>query len=89
MKMLRRIIAGAALAAAVSVPLLAPSPAEAWWHGGWGWHAGWGWGWGPRVVVGVPPVVVGAPVAPGYYYHWVPGYYAVNGVWVPPHWGYY
>jgi hypothetical protein len=61
MKTLRRIIAGAALAAAAG-PMLMPSPAEAWWHspgyggwhggwgfrGGWGWHPGWGWrpGWG-------------------------------------------
>jgi hypothetical protein len=42
------------------------------------------------VVIGVPPVVVGAPVyaAPAYGYHWVPGYYAPGGVWVAAHWGY-
>jgi len=87
----------AGLTLAVAAPLLTPQPAQAWWHGagwgyhpGWGWHGGWGWGWRGGVYVGVPPVVVGAPVgyAP-YGYHWVPGYYARGGVWVAPHWGYY
>src|SRR5262245_26378464 len=43
----------AALAGAVILPLAAPSPAHADWHGGRGWHGGWGWhgggwrgGWG-------------------------------------------
>ena len=103
MKTLRRIITGVALAAALAVPVLMPAPAQAWWHAGWGWHGGWGWhpgynwgwrvgfGWGwwaPGVVIAAPPVAVAAPayVPP---YHWVPGYYAPNGAWVPAHWGYY
>jgi hypothetical protein len=35
------------------------------------------------VYVGVPPVVYAAP-----YWHFVPGHYAPNGIWIPPHWGY-
>jgi hypothetical protein len=91
----------AAVAAPLLTPAPAEAWWRGGWHGGWGWHAGWGWhpgwgwrggwGWGWRggVVVGAPGVVVGAPVyaAPGYYYHWVPGYWA-GRVWVRPHWGY-
>jgi hypothetical protein len=58
---LKNMLAGAALVAGLSVPMLTPAPAKAWgpgwhapaWHAGWGWHgpawhAGWGWraGWG-------------------------------------------
>jgi hypothetical protein len=102
----RKILAAFVIALATATAVTAPTPARAWWHGGWGWHAGWGgwhpapgwragWGWGWRggVYVGVPPVVVGAPVlappvayAPGY--RWIPGYYTPYGVWVPPRWGY-
>ena len=93
----RRVLAGAALCAAVALPVLTPSPAEAWW--GPGWHAGWGWRGG--VAIGLPPVVVGAPVyapppayypyAPAYayappYWRWVPAYRAANGVFVGGHW---
>jgi hypothetical protein len=94
---MKRWIAGAALAAAVAVPMLTPAPAEAWWRGGWGWHAGWahpgwgwhaGWGWGGGVYAGVPPVVVGAAAYPYAPYRWIPGYYAPNGARVPAHWGY-
>ncbi len=103
MRLLKRLALGGLLAASVAVPLLTPTPAEAWWRGGWGWHAGWGWGWHPGyawrpgwgwrggVVVGVPPVVV-APAAPYYApppYRWIPGHRAWNGRWIPPHWGYY
>jgi len=100
MNTLKRIMLAAGLTLAVAVPLLTPQPAEAWWHGGgwgyhpgWGWHGGWGWGWRGGVYVGVPPVVVGAPAVayppPAYGYHWVPGYYAPGGAFVPGHWGYY
>jgi hypothetical protein len=41
----------------------APAPAHAWRH----------WGWGPGIVVGIPPPVVVAP--PGYYYAPPPAYY--------------
>jgi len=86
MRLLKISLFGGALARAAA--LLTPSQAQA----GWGWHGGWGWGWRPGVVVAVPPVVVGAPVAyapPAYgYYHWVPGHYAPNGYWVPAHWAY-
>jgi len=100
MTALKRLVAGAALAAAVTVPVLSPVPAEAWWRGGWGWHSGWGWhggwgwhpgwGWGwPGVYVAAPAVAVGAPVYPyAASYHWVPGYYAPNGAWVAGHWAY-
>ena len=69
----------AAVLAAFSVTLLAPTPAAAWERhgGGWGWHHGWGYGWhrgccwGPGFVVGVAPsIVVGPPAR----------------VWIPPHW---
>ena len=93
----KRAAFGAALAACVAVPVLKPSPAEAWWRGGgWGWHAGWGWhgGWGWRpwggVYVGVPPVaVVGAPVPYAPPYRFIPGHYTPGGYWIAPHWGYY
>ena len=94
MTVLKRLVAGAAIAAAVAIPLLTPAPAEAWWRGGWGWHAGyvgpgwgwhpgWGWGWRGGVYVGTPVIAVGAPVYPYTApYRWVPGYYAPNGAWV-------
>jgi hypothetical protein len=56
------------------------------WRGGWGWHAGYGWrpGWGyGGIYVGIPPVAYAAP-----YWHFIPGYYTPNGIWIPPHWGY-
>lgn len=105
MRVLKRLALGGVMAAALAAPLLAPTPAEAWWRGGWGWHAGYGWGWHPGwgwgwhpwgwgggVVVAAPPVVVAPPpvaYAPPPPYRWIPGYYAANGRWVPPHWGYY
>ncbi len=94
MRFLKRLALGSALAATLATPLLAPSPAQAWWarpgygwhagyglHYGWGWHAGWGWRGG--VFVGAPAVVVGPPVAYAPY-RWAPGYYTRYGVWVPP-----
>ena len=88
----RRIAAGAALAAAVLAATLAPKPAAAWWGPGWSWRGG--------VVVGFPPVVVGAPIyapapypyyAPAYayappYWHWVPEHREAKGAVVPGHW---
>jgi hypothetical protein len=99
----KRWLAGAALCAALLVPMLTPGSAKAWWGPGWGWRAGWGgWGWGWRggVVVGLPPVVVGAPVYPpypyypvaypaypyGYPYHWVPAHTDAHGTWIQGHW---
>ena len=58
----------AATLAASALPLLAPTPAAAWWyHRGWGWHHAWGWRpccWRPGVVVGVAPPVVVVPPPP-------------------------
>jgi hypothetical protein len=103
MKAFKNLLLGSALAAALAAPLVTATPAQAqgwhggygwhggWhggygWHGGWGWHAGYGWrpgwGWG-GVYVGVPPIAYAAP-----YWHFIPGYYAPNGIWIPPHWGY-
>jgi hypothetical protein len=95
MKTLRRIIAGAALAAAAAGPMLLPSPAHAWWHapgyggwrggwgarGGWGWHPGWGWrpGWGWGPGYGVGV----PPVVVGPPVYTAPGY-AYR--WVPGYW---
>ena len=46
----RRVTLAAALGAAI-VPLYLPTPAQAWWRGGYGWRGGcWrcGYGYGPR-----------------------------------------
>jgi hypothetical protein len=91
---LKQSVFGAAAGLAVALALLAPAPANAWWGPGWGWHAGWGWRGG--VYVGVPSVVVVAPVyppAPYPYpyaapYHWIPAHYTPWGAFVPGHWGY-
>ncbi len=90
----RRSIASIVVCAAAVLVVMAPKPAAAWWGPGWGWRGGF--------VVGVPPVVVGAPVypavpypyypyAPAYayappYWHWVPWHRAPNGVIVAGHW---
>jgi hypothetical protein len=101
--MLKNLLVGGLLSAAVAAPLLAPAPAEAAWHGGWGWHggfgwhAGWhpgwgyypGWGWRGGVYIGAPAVGVAYPYGYGYApYAWVPGYYAPGGVYIAGHWGY-
>ncbi|MEN0076786.1 MAG: hypothetical protein AAGC69_20545 [Paracraurococcus sp.] len=72
-----------ALATLLSLPLLMPTPARAWWGPG-GWHP-------PR-----PPVVVRHPVhvlppivvrpAPIHHPVWVPGHFDRFGDWVPGHW---
>jgi hypothetical protein len=92
---LLRSAAAALVVGAVAVPL-APTPAHAEWHHGWGWHGGWGWhhGWGwrgccwggPGVVVGVapPPVVVGPPAV-----YAPPPVYAAPAYPPPPPPGYY
>jgi hypothetical protein len=80
--------------AAFSLPMLSAAPASAdWYRPGWGWRAGWhpgwgygwrGYGWGPRVVVGFPGVVVAPPVYRGPVWiraHWNGPYF------VPGHWG--
>ncbi len=101
MGLFRRLVFGGAVVAALAAPVLAPSPAQAWWsrpgwggyggwnhgwRGGWGWHGGWGWRGG--VFIGGPAVVVGPPV--GYApLRWIPGHYTRYGAWVPPHRGYY
>ncbi len=92
MQGLKRLVFGGALAAALAVPMLTPAPAQAWW-GHPAWYPRWGWhgGWHAGVVIGAP-VVITPPVvvaAPGPVWHFVPGHVAPNGVWVPPHWGYY
>jgi hypothetical protein len=91
---LKRSAVGMAAGLAVALSFLAPTPASAWWGPGWGWHAGWGWRGG--VYVGLPPVVVGAPVYPpvpyaypyAAPYRWIPAHYTATGAFVPGHWGY-
>ena len=50
MTALKRCITAAAFAVALAAPLLTASPAQAYWHGGWGVHVGGGWhgGYGYR-----------------------------------------
>jgi hypothetical protein len=98
---LKKLLLGGAVAAALTVPLVTPAPAQAWWsHGGYGWHGGWhggwgwgwhgGWGWRGGVYIGGPAVVVGPPaVYAATPYRFIPGHYTPYGAWVPPHWGYY
>ena len=43
MTALKRCITAAAFAVALAAPLLTASPAQAYWHGGWGVHVGGGW----------------------------------------------
>jgi hypothetical protein len=66
-------------AAALALPLLAASPAQAYWHGGWGVHVGGGWGGGYRPGWGYHP---------GWGYGWHPGWgYGWRGgvyVGIPP-----
>jgi len=69
----RRAAVFAALGAALALPLMVATPAEAWWRGGgYGWHGG-GWGWHPGVSIGIgvplyaPPPVYYAPPPPVYY----------------------
>lgn len=79
----RRLCAAAAAVAALSLPVLTPTPASAWWHHGPGWRGGWHAGWGPGsgccwrrpIVVGVPaPFIYGPPRR------------VVGRVWIPPYW---
>ena len=69
-----RMLMAATLMGAFAAPLTLPTPAHAWWRGGYGWRGpgwrgpgwrgpGWrgGWGWRGGVVV-APPVVVPPPV---------------------------
>jgi len=90
-----RRLAVAAVLCAFAAPLLAPTPAAAWWQRGWGWHAGWGWHpgwgywhgccWGPRVVIGVAPQIIAVPPPVVVGRVWVPGYWA-GGIWVGGYW---
>jgi hypothetical protein len=69
----RRAAMFATLGAALALPLMISTPAEAWWRGGggWGWHGG-GWCCHSGVSIGI-----GLPlVAPGYYGPPPPVYYA-------------
>ncbi|RAI58125.1 hypothetical protein [Roseicella frigidaeris] len=70
----------------LALPLLAPSPARAWWGPG-GWHPGPVWVV-PRPVRLPPPLlVVPAPVyRPIYRPIWVPPHFDRYGYWVPGHW---
>ena len=90
----RTLAASAAVCAAILLPVLTPKPAQAWWGPGWGWHGG--------IAIGLPPVVVGAPVypvlpyayypyPPAYayaqpYWHWVPEHRDANGTIIGGHW---
>jgi hypothetical protein len=81
---------GAALAVAGLVGIgiaAAPTPAEAWWRGGWCCGVG--------IGIGLPPIVVAPPAyyPPPAYYAPPPAYYAPpaayyppSRVWVPAHW---
>ncbi len=80
MKAFKRLVLGGAVAAAVAIPLLAPSQADAWWGPRWGWHGG--VIVAPRVVVGFPAPYAYPPV------HWIPAHYTYWGAFVPGHWGY-
>ncbi len=82
----KKVAAATTMLVALAGGALFPSSAQAWWGPGWGWHAG--WGWRPGVVIGVPPLVVGAPVYPVPGYRWVPAHYTWNGYYIPGHWGY-
>lgn len=70
----RRAAIFAALGAALALPLMISTPAEAWWRGGggWGWHGG-GWCCHSGVSIGIgvplyaPPPVYYAPPPPVYY----------------------
>ncbi len=73
----RRAAVLAAIGAALALPLMVSTPAEAWWRGGgWGWGGGWhGGGWcchsGVSIGIGLPlyapPPVYYAPPPPVYY----------------------
>ncbi|WP_064742268.1 hypothetical protein [Inquilinus limosus] len=67
----RRAAILAVLGAALAVPLMASTPAEAWWRGGWGWHSG--------VSIGI-----GIPLGPRAYYAPPPVYYAPPPVYYAP-----
>jgi hypothetical protein len=81
-----RWLTGAAVCAALALPVLLPRPAEAWWaRAGWGGVAV----AAPPVVVAPPPVVVAPPVvayARPPVARWIPGHYNWRGFWVPGHW---
>ncbi|WP_342235886.1 hypothetical protein [Inquilinus sp. OTU3971] len=68
----RRAAVFAALGAALALPLMVSTPAEAWWRGG-GWGGGWHGGWHSGVSIGIglplyaPPPVYYAPPPPVYY----------------------
>jgi hypothetical protein len=85
----RRLAAGVALAGLVAIGVAAkPTPAEAWWRGGWCCGVG--------IGVVLPPVVVAPPAyypppayyaPPAYYPPPAPAYYAApQRAWIPPHW---
>ena len=91
----RRAAVVAALGAALALPLMVSTPAEAWWRGGWGgWHGG-GWGgwhggccWHSGVSIGIgiplyaPPPVYYAP--PPAYYGPPPAYYGPPPAYYAP-----
>ena len=80
---LPRIAGALALTAASVLPIAVPTPAQAWWRGGFGYF-GPGVVVAPPVIVAPPPVVAYAAPAPGMFWigpHWVGGY------WVRGHWG--
>jgi hypothetical protein len=59
----------------------APTPAEAWWRGGWCCGVG--------IGIAIPPVVVAPPVyapPPPVYYPPPVAYYPPQRPWIPPHW---
>ncbi|WP_146101765.1 YXWGXW repeat-containing protein [Rhodopila globiformis] len=81
-----RMLFAVTLLAAVTIPLLIPQPAAAWWVRG-------GCCWRPHVVVGVappvvavpPPVVYGPPPVVVARPVWIPGHWR-GPYWIPGHW---
>ena len=93
---LPRIAGALALTAASVLPIAVPTPAQAWWRGGFGYF-GPGVVVAPPVIVAPPPVVYAPPPvayappvvayaapAPGMF--WI-GQRWVGGYWVRGHWG--
>jgi len=82
---LKRWLAGGAVCAALAIPALAPSSAEAYWVRRCCWRPG-VVVVRPPVVYAPPPVAYVGPPRPWPYARWVPGHYNRWGRWIPPHW---
>ena len=89
----RRAAMFATLGAALALPLMVSTPAEAWWRGGgWGWHGG-GWCCHSGVSIGIGLPLYGPPAyyaPPPVYYGPPPVVYAAPPppVYAQPGYGY-